>query len=140
MSQIALKFCCTETFMCCCLFSPIPYLLWNMKSWKQMLALLLIPFNGNYSLYFLMSEQHCPFISKLETQLVYFSRNREFHFLQLTVWEYCFLFKMRTCSIAQRTLLSALWWPKWEEISKQGDICMHRAHSLCSTVKPNTTL
>ena len=32
---------------------------------------------------------------------------------------------MRTNWMAQGTLLSVLWWPKWEGISKRGDMFMH---------------
>ena len=45
---------------------------------------------------------------------------------------------MRTYCVAQGTLLSALWGPKWERIQKRGDICVHRADSLCCTLETNT--
>ena len=33
--------------------------------------------------------------------------------------------------MAQRTLLTALWWPIWEGHQKRGDICVSLADSLC---------
>ena len=47
---------------------------------------------------------------------------------------------MRTYCTAQGALLNPLWWPKWEEIPKRGDICIHTADSLCCTAETNTTL
>ena len=53
---------------------------------------------------------------------------------------------MRTYSIAQGTLLNALWWPKWEELQKRGEIYIyihthiHIADSLWCIAKINTTL
>ena len=38
---------------------------------------------------------------------------------------------------AQRTLLSALWWPKWEENLKRGDRCIQIADSFCCTAEIN---
>ena len=52
---------------------------------------------------------------------------------------------MRTSCIAQGTLLSALWWPKWEEIKKKTKnkkqvMCIHIDDSLYCTIETNTTL
>ena len=49
---------------------------------------------------------------------------------------------MRTSCIAQGTLLSALWWPKWEEIKKKKnqDMCIHIDDSLYCTIETNTIL
>ena len=44
----------------------------------------------------------------------------------------------RTYCIAQGTLLSALWWTKWEGNPKTGDICIHTADSLWCTTEINT--
>ena len=38
---------------------------------------------------------------------------------------------MRTDCMAQGTLLSALWWPKWEGNPKRGGICIYTADSPC---------
>ena len=38
---------------------------------------------------------------------------------------------MRTYHIAQRTLLNALCSPKWREILKRVDTCIHTADSVC---------
>ena len=39
---------------------------------------------------------------------------------------------MKTYFIAQRALLNALWYPKWEGNPKnRGDLCIHIADSLC---------
>ena len=38
---------------------------------------------------------------------------------------------MRTYCIAQGTLLSALWWPKWEGNPKERGYIIHTAESLC---------
>ena len=46
----------------------------------------------------------------------------------------------RTYCTAQRTLLSALWWLKWEGNPKRGNICIHIADPLCCTVETNTML
>ena len=40
-------------------------------------------------------------------------------------------------TIAQRTLLKALWWAEWKEIQKGGDVCVCMADSLCCTVETN---
>ena len=47
---------------------------------------------------------------------------------------------MHTSHRAQGTLLSVLWGPKGEGNPKQGDICIHRADSLCCPVETSTTL
>ena len=48
---------------------------------------------------------------------------------------------MRTYCITQWTLLSALLWPKWEEIAKKrGDVCIPTADLLFYTAETNTTL
>ena len=54
---------------------------------------------------------------------------------------------MRTSCIAQGTLLSALWWPKREEIKKNQKtknkkqvMCIHIDDSLYCTIETNTTL
>ena len=47
---------------------------------------------------------------------------------------------MRTYCIAHGTRISALWWPKWEEIQKRGDICIHMADSLCCTWETDTAV
>ena len=44
----------------------------------------------------------------------------------------------RTYCTAQRTLLSALWWLKWEGNPKRGEIYIQIANSLCCTVETNT--
>ena len=44
---------------------------------------------------------------------------------------------MRTRRIAQRTLLNALWGPKWEGNPERSGYMIHVADSLCCT---NTTL
>ena len=46
---------------------------------------------------------------------------------------------MRTDCIAQGTLLSALWWPKWEGNPKKG-LYIRIADLLSSTAETNTTL
>ena len=52
----------------------------------------------------------------------------------------CIKSLMRNHCIAQRTLLRALWWPKWEGNPKRGAIRIHIADSLCSTAETNTLL
>ena len=47
---------------------------------------------------------------------------------------------MRTYSIAQRTLLSALQSPRLERNPKKEYICIHIADSLCCIVETNTIL
>ena len=47
---------------------------------------------------------------------------------------------MRTYSTEQRTLLNALWSPKWKEIHPRGDTCKGMAHSIFCTVETNTKL
>ena len=48
---------------------------------------------------------------------------------------------LRPACIAQETLLSALWWPKWEGNPKKGgDICVHIANSLRCTAEASRTL
>ena len=46
---------------------------------------------------------------------------------------------MKTYSIAQGTLLNALWWPECGGSPKGGDICIYMADSLCCTEESNTT-
>lgn len=46
---------------------------------------------------------------------------------------------MRTYYIAQRTLFNALCSPKWREILKRVDTCIHAADSVCRTTETNTT-
>ena len=45
---------------------------------------------------------------------------------------------MRPYCKAQGTLLSALWWPKWEGNTKKWDICICIADSVCCTLETNT--
>ena len=47
---------------------------------------------------------------------------------------------MRTYYIAQETLLSDLWWPKWEGNLKKGDTCVCMTDSLCCTAETYSTL
>ena len=47
---------------------------------------------------------------------------------------------MRLYWIAQGTLLTALWWPKWEGTPKTGGICKHTADSLCCTAETNNAV
>ena len=59
---------------------------------------------------------------------------------QIYYWYYVWNRKlMRICGIAQGTLLSALWGPKWERNSRKRNICVCMAGSLCSTAETNTT-
>ena len=46
---------------------------------------------------------------------------------------------MRTYCMAQGTVLSVLWWPKWDRNPKKRDICISICvtDSLCSTVETN---
>ena len=46
---------------------------------------------------------------------------------------------MRICGIAQGTLPSALWGPKWERNSRKRNIRVCMVGSLCSTAETNTT-
>ena len=46
---------------------------------------------------------------------------------------------MRTCCLAWRTLLNALWWPKWEGNPKKRGICIHIADSLCCTAETKSS-
>ena len=46
---------------------------------------------------------------------------------------------MRTYCTEQGTLVSALWWPKWERNSKGDCICKYRVDSLCCPTDTNRT-
>ena len=47
---------------------------------------------------------------------------------------------MRTYCLAQGTLLSALWWPKWERNPQKRYVCMNRADWLCCTADTDTAV